>query len=213
MCFLIMLSIFAVAVNANGDPEQDPPYTEDQFPFEGEAVLYLYGAEGVTVEGTKTYNYPPLNPNIPRPSLESFTAQPSFASEEVPAWDIRVTGDFVRTILGLKWTTWTDVAPTMMYQIDIILGDVNYDGTVNCKDLRIILRAFGSSPDNRRQSVRDRWNPDCDLNEDGRINFRDLCIAFRNFGEKAQWVEVPEVRVIGDMIYGEPEHFSIFRGR
>jgi hypothetical protein len=70
--------------------------------------------------------------------------------------------------------------PTQIWQIDIIPADVNANGKVNCLDIRIILRALGSSPDSRR------WNPYCDLNGDNKINLKDLRIATRYLGQRAR---------------------------
>ncbi len=209
LILVFALNIFVAAVNATCD-QQYPPPTDDIFPIDG-AYLYLYDAgDNVKVEGTITYNYPPLPPPPcdSEQSSEVYTAVASLDSEVVPAWDIRVTGDFGSAILGLPWS---GVQPTEMWQIDIVPGDVNYDGTVNCEDIKIIIMAYGSSLNSR--SLRSRYNPDCDLNGDNRINLRDLCIALKNFGETADWMPLPNVVVIGNMIYGEPDHFSIFRCR
>lgn len=57
-----------------------------------------------------------------------------------------------------------------------LLGDVNNDGTVNMKDVMILVQAFNSFPNSPR------WNISYDLNHDGRIDLRDILIAVLNFG-------------------------------
>jgi hypothetical protein len=56
------------------------------------------------------------------------------------------------------------------------IGDINWDGTVDMKDIGIAARAFGSEPGH------ERWNPDCDLNGDNLVDMRDIATVARNFG-------------------------------
>ena len=211
MCFLITLSIFVAAINvqtANAQCEEP-----EIIPLEGGATLQLIGAFGsLEVTGVITYNYPPLPPPCSDVEGQILTAASGVSTTPTvePAWDIRVTGEggFLNAIVGLP-----GVGLTQMYQIDLILGDVNSDGAVDCKDVRIIFRAWGSSPDSSRRWLRSRWNPNCDLNGDNKVNLRDLCIALRNLGESAEWEPLEIVEITDTMIFGETDHFSIFRGR
>ena len=203
--FLLALSVITVGINGQIVPEE-----EVTFEFDGGATLTLYG-----VVGEPTYNYPSLPPldENPLPNIQDqLTISAVEEMQGDPAWDIRVTGDFESGRVGLPWTT-TPVGE--LWQIDLVIGDVNYDGTVDCKDIRIIISAFGSSPESRIRILRDRWNPDCDLNNDCKVNLRDLCIAFSNYGKKAEWEPVENVFVDYDLhlIFGDTDHFSIFRGR
>jgi uncharacterized protein (DUF2141 family) len=56
------------------------------------------------------------------------------------------------------------------------LGDVNGDGIIDMKDIALIAKAYGSTPN------MPNWNPDCDLNGDGKVDDADLAIAQLNFG-------------------------------
>lgn len=209
---VLLLALTLVAVAAKGQIVDE----EVTFQFEGGATLTLHGVVGeVTATGVPTYNYPPLPPldEIPLPEIQSqITAFTADETSEDPAWDIRVTGSFEYGRVGLPWTE-TPIGE--LWQIDIVIGDVNYDGIVDCKDIRMILRAFGSSPDSRICFLQKRWNSVCDLNEDGKVNFRDLCIAFSNYGETAEWEPLDNIYVdYGlQMIFGDTDNFSIFRGR
>jgi parallel beta-helix repeat protein len=53
-------------------------------------------------------------------------------------------------------------------------GDVNGDGRVDSRDVRLVARALGSSPGQRR------WNPVADLNHNGRVDLQDLLIVVRS---------------------------------
>jgi len=56
------------------------------------------------------------------------------------------------------------------------IGDVNYDGKVDIKDVSLVARAFGEFPG------RPRWSPMFDVNYDGKIDIKDISIVARNFG-------------------------------
>ena len=56
-----------------------------------------------------------------------------------------------------------------------IPGDVNMDGTVNMRDIAILIILFNITP------YSTNWNPNADINNDGVINMRDIAIALVNF--------------------------------
>jgi len=59
--------------------------------------------------------------------------------------------------------------------IKYLVEDVNRDGFVDMRDVRIVCSAFGSTPQDPR------WNPDADIKKDGKIDMRDVrivCSAF-----------------------------------
>jgi len=56
------------------------------------------------------------------------------------------------------------------------VGDVNYDGVVDIKDLALAAKSFGSSPGDKR------WDQELDLNGDDKCDIRDLAIIAKNFG-------------------------------
>ena len=60
-----------------------------------------------------------------------------------------------------------------------IVGDLNYDGKVDMKDIYCVAVAFYSYPGHPR------WNPECDLNDDGRVDMKDIYLIIKNFGKTA----------------------------
>jgi hypothetical protein len=136
LVFLLALSVITVAING-----QIVKACTDEgvtFEFDGGAKLTLYGVVGeVHATGVPTYNYPPLPP-LDENRLPDIQGQLGASTLEETqgdlAWDIRVTGDFQYGTVGLPLT---ETAIGELWQIDLIRGDVNYDGTVDCKDIRI----------------------------------------------------------------------------
>jgi len=66
--------------------------------------------------------------------------------------------------------------PLIHYVYMPIPGDLNSDRIVNIFDLRIVARAFGSSPS------ASKWDPRADLNRDDEINIYDLVLVAKNYG-------------------------------
>jgi hypothetical protein len=149
-------------------------------------------------------------PGIIGAQLESQTGE---MNEDYPSWDIRVRGEFDFATVGLLWEG--EGAPLVeMWKIDLIRGDINRDGTVDCKDLRLLIRAYGSSQYSRIRYLRIKYNPYCDLNNDHKVNLRDLCILLKHIGQTAQWTQLEDVAFIDGMIYAyNIQDFSIFRCR
>jgi PKD repeat protein len=58
-----------------------------------------------------------------------------------------------------------------------LIGDLNGDGQIDIRDISIVARAFGETPE------RPRWNPQADINKDGKIDIRDIAIVAKNFGK------------------------------
>jgi hypothetical protein len=87
-----------------------------------------------------------------------------------------------------------------------LVGDVNRDGKVDCRDICLIKLALGTRPGMRR------WNPSCDLNGDRRVNSCDLCIALRNYGGTTRtWVDVTSyVDTVNNIVYGITASFPPF---
>lgn len=56
-----------------------------------------------------------------------------------------------------------------------LLGDVNNDGTVDMKDVALVVLAFNSFPNTPR------WNKSADVDSSGRVDTRDLVIVILNF--------------------------------
>lgn len=137
-----------------------------------------------------TTNYPPPPSGIP------------FMG---PVWDITTTAMFSGSVtIGIKYTDPDTASPTKMFETDIVPGDVNLDGVVNCTDLLLILKAMGSRPGDPR------WNPNCDLNHNNKIDIYDLLIALKNYGRTSQWTDITwYVDTANNIIYGRTNHFSL----
>lgn len=101
----------------------------------------------------------------------------------------------------------------------IIPGDVNFDGKVNQKDIVAIQKAivlWGEpvDPNSNNNGDGNGFNPYTDVNCDGEVNQDDLDIALANFGQKSPWVNITTgINIVENELYGDTEHFSIFRGR
>ncbi|MDH7477390.1 MAG: dockerin type I domain-containing protein [Candidatus Bathyarchaeota archaeon] len=61
----------------------------------------------------------------------------------------------------------------------ILLGDINDDRKVDVKDLVLLIKAYGSYPDDPN------WNPKADLNGDNKVDIKDLVILIKNYGNYA----------------------------
>jgi parallel beta-helix repeat protein len=60
------------------------------------------------------------------------------------------------------------------------VGDLNYDGVVDIKDVALVSRAYGSSPGSLR------WNSLCDIDGNNAIDIRDVAYVSKSFG----WVPI-----------------------
>lgn len=58
-----------------------------------------------------------------------------------------------------------------------VFGDINWDGTVDVRDLYALGRAYPTTPDNPD------WNEDADINFDNTVNEADLTIVRSHYGE------------------------------
>ena len=126
-------------------------------------------------------------------------------------WGIQVTARFIGNVkVGLYYDD-LKPTPTEVWEIDVnnygqlVLGDVNKDGKVNCVDLLLVTKALGSSPSSPR------WNQCCDLNHDGKINLQDLNIVCQNLGRTAYWIDITRnVDYANHIVWGVTDHFSLF---
>jgi len=64
------------------------------------------------------------------------------------------------------------------YWSNPLLGDLNFDKTVDLKDIALAARSFGSYPEHPR------WNPRCDINNDNKIDLKDIGTVAKNFGKE-----------------------------
>jgi parallel beta-helix repeat protein len=61
------------------------------------------------------------------------------------------------------------------------VGDVNFDGKVDVKDVYAVSRAYGTTLKGPNPSGR-YYTPVCDLNNDNKIDVRDLYIVAQRYG-------------------------------
>jgi len=103
----------------------------------------------------------------------------------------------------------------------IIEGDVNFDGIVDHKDIQSIKQAIKRWKDNPidtnvvNNGHGNGWNPYTDINCDGYVDDFDLGLAKGNLDEApSPWFDITTgIDTDLNMLYGDTEHFSIFRGR
>jgi hypothetical protein len=63
-------------------------------------------------------------------------------------------------------------------QLNSYRWDVNQDHKVDVKDIYIVTRAYGSTP-----QTADGWNPQADINGDSTIDVKDTYLVAKHFGE------------------------------
>jgi uncharacterized protein (DUF2141 family) len=72
-------------------------------------------------------------------------------------------------------------APIYFYPLwkqKYLQGDVNYDEKVDARDIGIVCKAFGSSPNTIR------WCFRADINNDRKIDAKDIGLVCKQFGKK-----------------------------
>jgi len=60
-----------------------------------------------------------------------------------------------------------------------LLGDLYVDGKIDMKDIAIVAKAFGTTPDDPN------WRPEADLNPNGKIDMKDIAIVAKAFGTES----------------------------
>ena len=84
--------------------------------------------------------------------------------------------------LTVSWET-TSISTfnfnVLIKALDSLPGDLNGDGTVNIKDIAILVKLYGTTP------ASPQWNPNADLNGDQKIDMRDIALAVQAFGNTA----------------------------
>lgn len=56
------------------------------------------------------------------------------------------------------------------------MGDVNLDGFIDDKDMKLLEESYGSYPGDPN------WIGACDLNDDGKIDIEDVGVGAKNYG-------------------------------
>lgn len=62
------------------------------------------------------------------------------------------------------------------------IGDINYDGKVDVKDVYKVALAYGTSLESPNPPGR-TYNPNCDINDDGKVDVKDYYIVCKHYGE------------------------------
>jgi hypothetical protein len=206
---LVLIGISSIVLNIQPalacQPQPPPPV---EIPL-NEWVMLIFppgtDPEGISATASEAPKYPPLPPPCPQKEVVISENLPSDGFIG-PVWDIEVTGDFSGLVTVRIYYDEAESHPTEILQIDIVPGDVNVDGKVNCKDLCIIIKALGSRPGGPR------WNEYCDLNGNNRIDLKDLCIAICHLGQTSEWTPLINIFVDEELRYieGDTDHFSLF---
>jgi hypothetical protein len=95
--------------------------------------------------------------------------------------DLSFEGIDVDTFLLHWW--WQDSIPFTpvngyySFTDQTLIGDVNFDGTADMRDVGIAILAFNSFPNTPR------WNAFADLDGNGRVDMRDVVLVVLNFGK------------------------------
>jgi len=58
-----------------------------------------------------------------------------------------------------------------------LFGDMNYDFSIDMRDIAVAAWALGSHP------THPRWDNQADINQDGRVDMKDLVLIASNFGK------------------------------
>lgn len=64
----------------------------------------------------------------------------------------------------------------------ILIGDVNFDGKVDVKDVYKVALAYGSSLEGPNPPGHS-WDPNCDINVDNKVDVKDYYIVCKHYGE------------------------------
>jgi hypothetical protein len=64
----------------------------------------------------------------------------------------------------------------VFYMYPTNIGDINYDGKVDVRDVSRVAAAFGETPG------RPRWDPICDIDGNGKIDTKDVATVAHNYG-------------------------------
>jgi len=138
------------------------------------------GVEAATFNVTAYYNETAIN------TITVTTLPPSSEAILTFSWNTSVT-----TPCNV-FNIWAE-ASQIPYEYDItnnryvdgtvkirLVGDVDGDGIVDVKDLAMVSKAYGSTPD------MPRWNEYADINQDELIDLTDVALIAKNFGTSCQ---------------------------
>jgi len=84
------------------------------------------------------------------------------------------------TIFATSYYNGEKTSKTTSFNVTLI-GDINHDGLVDIRDISIVGRAYGSTPEH------ERWNPTADLNKDNIVDIRDISTVGRDYGKSGTY--------------------------
>lgn len=137
----------------------------------GNATVYVRNENNATcylAVATSNWN-PPNAPTYLRYSWTSTTSKIDAGKTLEVKQTLKVTPD----ITGITTFSFN----ITFQQLNSYRWDVNQDHTVDIKDLYIVAKAYGATPQTAR------WNPSADVNGDSMIDVKDTYIVVKHFGE------------------------------
>ena len=168
--------IDAIWVNANPPPSAwngpDTPYDQatrinvlmastDPVALDYWAAKYVLTKTASLIGYTNTKTLDPSNADKSGVSDEAFGVWLNLTKNEIIAGGHSVSND----------------ENHLNIYASMLIGDVNYDGTVDIFDVVLASTAFGSKPENPY------WNPSADLNNDNIVDVFDVVLLSQNFGK------------------------------
>gem|GEM_PF-5636776 len=90
----------------------------------------------------------------------------------------KIKGDYYINLTANK-TMYAPGRTSLLITIISIIGDLNYDGQVDYKDLAILISKYGSA----KGEV--SYLEDADINSDNKIDYKDLALLIAHYGEQS----------------------------
>lgn len=108
---------------------------------------------------------------------------------------------------GVDVITSVIMAPDTVDGLNALYSDVDEDGEVTQADVNEVAIAISTiaNPNGRG------YDPAYDVNRDGSLDQADIAMVHDYVG--TDYLQIPKFWVVGDTLFIETDHFSIFRGR
>lgn len=131
---------------------------------------------------------------------------PSLAGTSLILWNVNAGVQFESTVeIALPYAGSVEIQHVFTgNSLDALYSDVNADGVVNGDDVSDVANAI------RTLVPHGTYDATFDIDRNGVLDEEDIHVVNVNKGTKLQELNF---RVVGDILYIETGHFSIFRGR